>query len=83
MFMCAEITITGAFSGLGRTYLPNMISIVLTGARIPMALILCRQLGLEGVWWTISISSILKGIILVSIYLYLKKKNELVKPVLV
>ena len=79
LFMCAEITISGAFSGMGRTYLPNMISIVLTGARIPLALVLARTLGIDGVWWSISISSILKGILLVSIYFYLQKRGRLFK----
>jgi len=79
LFMCAEITMSGAFSGIGRTYLPNMVSIILTGARIPLALVLARTLGLDGIWWSISISSILKGILLVSIYFYLQKRGRLLK----
>ena len=79
IFMCAEITITGAFNGMGRTYLPNFTSILLTGARIPLAIILSKPLGLDGVWWSISITSILKGIILVGTYLYLKHKNQLIR----
>lgn len=79
LFMCAEITITGAFNGLGRTYLPNLISIILTGSRIPLAIVLSSEhlLGLDGVWWSISITSILKGIILVGVYMYLKSKDRL------
>lgn len=77
IFMCLEITIIGAFSGLGRTYLPNAIVIIFTALRIPMALILCKVLDINGVWWSISISSILKGMILVSIYVYLQKKRKL------
>ncbi len=79
LFMCAEITMSGAFSGMGRTYLPNMVSIILTGARIPLALILARTLGLDGIWWSISISSILKGILLVSIYFSLQRRGRLLK----
>ena len=81
LFMCAEITMSGAFSGMGRTYLPNLISIILTGARIPLALVLARVIGLDGIWWSISISSILKGILLVSIYFYLQKKGRLFKAI--
>ncbi|MGL4344343.1 MAG: MATE family efflux transporter [Cellulosilyticaceae bacterium] len=79
IFMCIEITVTGAFNGLGRTYIPSIITIVLTGARIPMAYILSRPelLGLNGIWWSISISSILKGIVLLGIFMYLKNKNKL------
>ena len=79
LFMCVEITITGAFNGMGRTYLPNFTSILLTGARMPLAIILCRPLGLDGVWWSISITSIIKGIVLASTYLYLKHKDKLIR----
>ncbi|WP_054743053.1 MATE family efflux transporter [Cellulosilyticum ruminicola] len=82
LFMCAEITITGAFNGIGRTYLPNIISIILTGSRIPLCLILIKYLDLDGIWWSISITSILKGIILVSIYCYLSKQNKLIPSTL-
>lgn len=81
LFMCAEITITGAFNGIGRTYLPNIITIILTGARIPLCLILSKYLGLDGIWWSISITSILKGIVLVGTYCYLKQQNKLIKHI--
>lgn len=65
LFMCMEITAAGAFSGLGRTLPPSIEGISLTALRIPMAVILgATALGLNGVWWSISISSILKGTIL-------------------
>lgn len=79
LFMCAEITMTGAFSGLGRTYLPNMISVILTGSRIPLAVILIQTLGLDGIWWSISITSILKGITLFTMYLILKSRGKFIK----
>lgn len=79
LFMCIEITTTGAFNGLGRTYIPSIISIALTAARLPLAYILSKPewLGINGVWWSISISSILKGVVLVTIYLYLRKQGKL------
>lgn len=81
LFMCIEITTTGAFNGLGRTYIPSIISIVLTGARIPMAYILSKPelLGINGIWWSISMSSILKGVVLIIVYLYLRKSGKLYK----
>ncbi|AOR23326.1 MATE family efflux transporter [Clostridium taeniosporum] len=81
LFMCIEITITGGFNGLGRTYIPSIIGILLTGARVPASYLLCKPniLGLDGIWWSISVSSILKGTILLSIYLYLLKKRKLYK----
>lgn len=79
LFMCVEITMSGAFSGMGRTYLPNIISIILTGARIPLAFLLVGTLGLNGIWWSISISSVVKGVLLLGIYYYLKKRERLFK----
>lgn len=77
LFMCIEITITGVFSGLGRTYLPNTITILLTGLRIPLALLLSQQLGLNGVWWSISLTSIMKGTLLAIVYCVLNKRGKL------
>jgi len=68
LFMCIEITTGGAFNGIGRTYPPSIIGITLTAARIPLALYLSQPtiLGMSGVWWSISITSVLKGIVLFS-----------------
>jgi len=64
-FMCIEIGTTGAFNGLGKTLQPTINGAVLNILRIPFALILSSTaLGLSGVWWSISLSSVLKGIIL-------------------
>ena len=81
LFMCVEIITAGAFKGIGRTYIPSIILTLLTGARVPMAYFLSRPelLGLSGVWWSISISSILKGILMISVYVYLLKTNKLYK----
>ena len=46
------------------------IQIVFTGLRIPAAIALsATALGLSGVWWSISISSIFKGVILTGVFL--------------
>lgn len=64
-FMSIEIGTTGAFNGLGKTMPPTINGVVLNALRIPAAMILgSTALGLSGVWFSISISSILKGIIL-------------------
>ena len=78
LFMCMEITTAGAFSGLGKTLPPSIVSITLTGARIPMAILLGRWLGLNGVWWAITISSIGKGIVLLG--WFLKDMKRAVMP---
>lgn len=66
LFMCMEIATQGAFSGLGKTIPPSVVSITFTTARIPMAFALSATvLGLNGIWWSLTISSIIKGILLV------------------
>lgn len=77
LFMCIEITTTGAFNGLGKTVPPAIIGIIFNGLRIPAAIILSStSLGLNGVWWAISISSICKGIILGIWYIFLLKRKQ-------
>lgn len=77
-FMCIEIATAGAFNGLGKTIPPSIVSITFTGLRVPAALILSAEtlLGLEGVWWSISMSSIFKGIILTSWFAIVLLKNR-------
>lgn len=77
LFMCLEITTAGAFNGLGKTVPPSIVSIIFTGLRVPAAVILSSSslLGLSGVWWSISASSILKGIILVIWFIFFLKKH--------
>lgn len=74
VFMCAEITTTGAFNGIGRTLEPTINSIVITSLRIPLAHFLIPLMGLTGIWWSISGTSILKGIISVTWFLWTLKK---------
>ena len=64
-FMSIEIGTSGAFNGLGRTLPPTINGGILNALRIPLALVLSAGLlGLSGVWWSITISSIIKGIII-------------------
>ena len=79
LFMCVEIISAGVFSGFGQTMIPSAINIVLTSARIPLAIFLgMTPLGLNGIWWAITISSIAKGVVMfIALQLYLKKK---IKP---
>lgn len=63
-FMCVELMTVGALSGLGKTKLCSIISILLTGARIPLAVLLTHtSLGLNGIWWALTLSSVTKGIV--------------------
>ncbi|MGL4653986.1 MATE family efflux transporter [Cetobacterium sp.] len=65
LFMCYEIITNGAFSGIGKPKIPSIISIVFTSLRIPLALVLSREeyFGLNGVWISIALSSLIKGVL--------------------
>ena len=81
MFMMVEQTSIGAFSGLGRTLYPSIISVTFTSARIPVAVLLSSVMGLSGIWWALSISSMVKGCILfvsfvVFLYVFLERKKD-------
>ncbi|MDF2519867.1 MAG: efflux family protein, partial [Clostridia bacterium] len=78
LFMCIEIATAGAFNGLGKTIPPSIVGITMNTLRIPGALLLSMSLGLTGVWWSISISSIFKGLILTSWFIiYLSRHPEI------
>ena len=74
-FMCVELTTVGALSGLSRTRLCSIISIACTSARIPLAIILGGLIGLSGIWWALSVTSIIKGIIFTCTFLWITKKR--------
>lgn len=64
VFNSVELLGVGAISGLGNTRLCSIISIIFTGIRIPIAVTLSSTvMGVNGIWWAFSISSIIKGIL--------------------
>lgn len=79
LFMCVEMTTAGAFAGLGKTIPPSVISILFTASRIPFAYFLAStSLGLDGIWWSVSISSMFKGVILCAMFMfYLHRKLKI------
>lgn len=65
VFICLEGAVTGAFQGLGKTVPPSIVGITFNALRIPAALLLSHTaLGLNGIWWVLTVSCIFKGTIL-------------------
>ena len=62
IFSAIEMVSNGMFTGLGMPNIPATISIIFTVLRIPMALIFIKYFGVNGIWISISLSSVLKGI---------------------
>lgn len=76
-FLCVEITTIGAISGLGKTHLCSIISILFTSMRIPLAIVLGNtSLGLDGIWWALSSTSMIKGIIFTATFFWITRRKK-------
>ncbi len=74
MPMCIELTTCGAMQGLGKTMSCSVITILLTAARIPLAVCLtATELGLDGIWWAMTLTTIAKGGVFTVYYLWTLK----------
>lgn len=78
IFVSLESVTAGAFNGSGRTVPPAITGITLNGFRLPMAYVLMNipALGLNGIWWSITVSSVFKGVLLAWWYLVFRKRLE-------
>ena len=77
VFNAMEMVTNGLLTGIGKPKIPSYVSMIFTALRLPIAYVCVIYLGVEGIWWSISLSTILKGSVLVSIYL-IKIKEKLV-----
>ena len=71
LFMILELMVAGAFNGLGKTKVPSTIGIIGNSLRIPFAYMAGTA---AGIWWTLSLSSVFKGVIIVVLFSYTLKK---------
>jgi len=67
VFMAALIVFEGAFSGAGDTLPPMIVGIPAAVMRLPIAYVLCKLLdvGVNGVWWAITSTTIVSAVVLV------------------
>ena len=75
IFSTIETVSNGLFTGIGKPKISSIISVVFTSLRLPMALVLIKPFGLTGIWISISVSSILKGIVAYLLYRIEVKRN--------
>lgn len=75
IFMCWELASLGAFNGLGHTRISSSLAAIGVVLRIPLGLALSVYFGAYGLWMAVTISSILKGISLVSWYLIFERRH--------
>ncbi len=66
VFMGIEIILEGSFSGAGDTMPPMIVSIPGSLARLPLAYYFCfvLDIGINGVWWSLTITSLFKAVVL-------------------
>ncbi|MFV0502698.1 MAG: MATE family efflux transporter [Lachnospirales bacterium] len=78
LFMCVEITTTGSFNGIGKTVPPSIVSIVMNCSRIPLAIFLSSivVLGVNGIWITVSGTSVVKAIWITLWFCIMVKKSD-------
>jgi putative MATE family efflux protein len=79
LFMIIELGTAGAFNGLGKTRIPSTVGFLGNLTRIPLGIMLALPLGVYGIWWAVSMSSILKGIVLTVWFLMYLRKLKLFK----
>ena len=60
--VCAEIVLEGALGGAGYTVPPMLTSTTLTALRIPLAWWAAGRWGVDGIWWSISLTAAARGI---------------------
>ena len=68
LVICAEIVLEGALGGAGDTIPPMLTSTVLTVARIPLAAWAAARWGPPGIWWTISLTAIARGLAMMALW---------------
>lgn len=77
LFMCMELATAGAFQGLGKSFPPSIIGVALNVFRIPLAYVLCNtSLGLNGIWWSITLTTLGKGVVLPIWFVYERYKSK-------
>lgn len=74
-FMLIEIVMQGIFYGIGRSVPPAINSVVFNYMRIPLAIFFVSiGLGLNGIWWGLTVGTVLKGISIFVWFMLIRKQ---------
>lgn len=68
LVVCAEVVLEGALGGAGATVAPMIASTTLTAARIPLATWATPRFGARGLWWTISLTAVGRGLAMIGLW---------------
>ena len=62
LVLCLEVVLEGALGGAGDTVPPMLASTTLTASRLPIAAWAAARWGVEGIWWTITLTAVARGV---------------------
>ena len=68
LFVAAEVVLEGALGGAGDTVPPMLTSTALTASRIPIATWAASRFGTAGLWWTINLTAIARGVAMMALW---------------
>lgn len=73
-FQSADTLIIGTFNGIGKMKEPLFIGVLFKFLRIPLVIFIAPIYGLQGIWWVISINTILQSMVMYITFKYTFKK---------
>ena len=76
--ICAEIVLEGALGGAGATLPPMLTSTAITVSRIPLAIWATAWWGIDGLWWTLCITALLRAVGMMAIWRSGRWKRSLI-----
>jgi len=68
IFIGSELVLEGALGGAGNTLPPMISSTTFTALRIPVAAWAATYWGTAGIWWTISLTAICRGVAMMALW---------------
>jgi Na+-driven multidrug efflux pump len=68
VFMAVELVLEASMSGAGYTVWPMVWIVGLSAIRIPIAAAIAVPFGLAGVWWTLSVTAVGRGIAMATLW---------------
>lgn len=76
LFSGSELVLEGALGGAGETLPPMLTSSTLTVLRLPIAAWAATRWGTAGIWWTISITGLGRGVAMMSLWRWGRWKRK-------
>ena len=59
---CLEAVSSGVFRGLGKTLPPSLVSVTINALRAGVVFFAADTLGLDGIWWAVSLGAFARGV---------------------